>query len=170
MVNKLYVNPEASRTWTDAATGGDELLDLGGLAADGVVMGSFHDLGVAPRSEFYMYELFIDSFDTVPVIGQGILAYLSFSNTTTGFDGKPTTDPTTTAEGVMTADQLRNCLWLDGALVYSTGVGNEMKISGKVRIPFRYVSPIVHNDTDDPFDSTSESHSFILTPIPPELQ
>lgn len=170
MVNKLYINPETAITW--ANSGGDELLDLGGTGggADGVVMGSFLDLGSAARSEFYMYELTIDGFDTAPVIGESVLLYLAFSNATTNFDGNPTTDPTTTAEGTMTTDQLRNVLLLDAASVYSTTAANELKISGTVRIPFRYVSPVVHNNTVDKLLSTSDAHTFILTPIPPELQ
>lgn len=170
MVNKIYINPETAVTWTNS--GGDELMDLGaGGGADGVVMGSFLDLGSAARSEFYMYELTIDGFDTAPVIGESVLLYLSFSNATTNFDGNPTTDPTTSAEGTMTTDQLRNLLGpIAAASVYSTTAANELKVSGTVRIPFHYVSPVVHNDTADKLLSTSDAHTFILTPIPPELQ
>ncbi len=168
MVNKLFINPETSITWTDS--GGDELLDLGGLVADGVVMGSFLDLGSGARSSEYWYELTIDGFDAGPIVGESVLLYLSFSNATTNFDGNPTTDPTATAQGTMTADQLRNVLQLDAAVVYSVTAANELKVSGRVFIGARFVSPVVHNDTIDVLLGTSDAHKFVLTPIPPELQ
>ena len=34
MANKVYINSETAKTWTD--TGGDYTMDLGSLAADGV--------------------------------------------------------------------------------------------------------------------------------------
>lgn len=170
MANKLYIAEEAVRLWTDAGNSPDEALDLGGLAAGAVAMGSFHDLGAAPRAQDYMWELRIDGFATAPVVGEPVLLYLAFSNATTIFDGEPTTDPTTTVEGTMTVAQLRNALFIGAATVYSTTAADELKVSGKVRITHRYVSPVVHNDTADALASASEFHSFKLWPIPPEIQ
>ena len=48
MANKVYIQEETAKTWTD--TGGDYALDLGSLAADGVRVGAQGDLGAAPRS------------------------------------------------------------------------------------------------------------------------
>jgi hypothetical protein len=170
MVNKLYINPETAIDWSDATTGGAELMDAGGLAADAVVMGSFLDRGAGAQPADYMYEVTIDGFDTAPVVGESVLFYLSFSNATTNFDGNPTTDPTTTAEGTMTTDQLRNVKLVDAASVYSTTAANELKVSGIIHIPHRYVAPVLHNNTADALLSTSDAHKVVLTPIPPELQ
>ena len=88
MANKIYQAVETARTWSDAVTSSDELLDLGGLAADGVVCGSFHDLGAAPRSDLYEVEFLIDGFDTAPVVGEMVELWMTQSNATTGFDGQ----------------------------------------------------------------------------------
>jgi len=170
MANKIYIAPETTITWTD--TGGDELLDLGGLAAAGVAMGSFADLGAASRSEWYEAELFIDGWDSAPALGETVVLYFSQSNATTNFDGCPTTDPTTTAQGTMTADQIKNlgapaCI----ATVYSTTPGLNIKARGVIRLTGRYVSPVVQNNSAaDALLSTADAHTVKLTPIPPEVQ
>jgi hypothetical protein len=169
--SKVYINPETVIVWTDATTGGDELLDCGGLAADAVRMGSFADLGAAPRSQWYGFELLIDGFDAPPVVGQDIDLYFPQSIATTNFDGNPTTDPTTTVEGTMTVAQLKNAGIPHGfAIVYSTTAGDELKITGVVRLISRYVAPTIHNNTEDALLSTSDAHKVTLWAIPPEIQ
>jgi len=168
MANKVYIAPETTITWLD--TGGDLDCDLGGLAADGGQMGAYHDMGAASHAEQCEIELLIDGFDTAPVVGETVDLYLSFSNATTNFDGNPTTDPTTTAEGTMTTAQLKNCLFVGSVVVYSTTAGDELKSTFIVRIPSRYVSPVVHNNTVDALLSTADAHSIKLTPCPPEVQ
>ena len=168
--SRTFVDPDATTEWTDAATGGDELLDLGGLAAAGVVMGSYLDLGSLsnrfPKSLDYAYELLIDGFATAPIVGETVDLYFSQSNITTNFDGNPTTDPTDTVEGAMVAAALLNLTTAISASVYTTTAGDELKISGTVRLPLRYVSPVLHNDTVDALLGTSDAHSLKLTPLP----
>lgn len=166
--NKVYIAPETAIVWTDS--GGDELLDLGGAAAGTSTMGSFADLGPSSRSEYYNFELLIDGFDTAPVVGESVDLYFSQSIATTNFDGNPTTDPTTSAEGTITIDQLKNCMFVGSAVVYSTTVTDELKSTGIVRLTSRYVSVVVHNNTADALESTSETHKVTLIPIPPEVQ
>lgn len=170
MPSKSYQASETARTWSDAGTTSDELLDLGSLAADGVVMGSFHDLGASPRSDVYEVELLIDGFDTAPVVGEVVELWLSQSNSTTGFDGQPTTDPTTTAQGTMTAEQAENCTFACAARVYSTTAADELQKRATVRITGRYVSPVVINRTADALLGTSDAHLITITPIPQEGQ
>ena len=167
--NKVYVAPETSITWTD--TGGDELLDIGGQSAGAIDMGSFSDLGSGSHAELFNIEVTIDGFDTAPVVGETVDVYLSFSNATTNFDGNPTTDPTTSAEGTITVAQSKNTMAVGSLTVYSTTAGDELKATFQnVRITSRYVSVIVHNNTADALLSTSDAHKVILIPSPPEIQ
>jgi hypothetical protein len=170
MANKIYQAVEADRTWSDAGTGSDELMDLGGLAADGVVCGSYHDLGAAPRTDLYEVELFIDGFDTAPVVGQMVELWFTQSNGTTEFDGQITTDPTDTVEGDATLAQAQNCTFACAVRVYSTTAGDELKRRRTIRLTGRYVAPIVVNRTDDALLSSSDAHMVTLTPIPQEMQ
>jgi len=168
MPSKSYQASETAIVWTD--TGGDELLDLGSLAADGVVMGSFTDLGASPRSDIYEVELHIDGFDTTPVVGEVVELWFSQSNATTGFDGQPTTDPTTSAEGTMTAAQAENCTFACAARVYAATAADEIQKRATIRLTGRYVSAVVINRTADALLGTSDAHTVTLTPIPQEGQ
>lgn len=171
MPNKIYTNSEASRTWSDAATTSDELMDMGGLAASGVVIGSYWDRGAGAKSALYQVELFVDGFATAPVVGEMVDIIISQSNATAGFDGNPTTDPTDTAEGTMTANQAQNCVRLGGARVYSTTAVDELKITiENVRLSSRYIAPVVHNRTADALASTGDAHMVTITPMPDEVQ
>lgn len=168
MASKSYMQVETATEWTDS--GGDKLMDLGGLAADGVVCGAYLDLGAAPRADLYEVEILIDGFDTAPVVGQTIALWFTQSNATTGFDGRITTDPTSSAEGTATAEQASNCLPAGGVRVYSTTAADELQSRRVIRLTGRYVAPIVINHTADALLSTSDSHKIILTPIPQEAQ
>lgn len=168
MANKIYINPETVIEWLN--TGGDLDMDLGGLAADGVQMGAYHDQGAGVRAHRWGFELLIDGFDTAPVVGRSVHLFISQSITTTNFDGNPTTDPTDTAEGTMTVNQLKNCLPSDSAIVYSTTAGDELKVTGEVIITSRYFSPVIHNDTADALLSTADAHSLKMWPLPDEIQ
>ena len=61
-------------------------------------------------------------------------------------------------------------MYLGSASVQTTTAADNLIISGLVNIPFRYVSPVVHNNTADALLGTSDAHKFILTPVPPEVQ
>lgn len=168
MASKIYVAPETTIIWTD--TGGNKLLDLGALAADAVAMGAWLDLGSGSRAIDYEIELFINGFATAPIIGDSIDLYLSQSNAETGFDGVPSTDPTATVEGTMTVAQLVNTKVAGSVTVVSTTAGDNLKNRFIVRLPARYVSPVVHNNTADALLGTADVHTVKLTPIPLEGQ
>jgi len=168
--NQINIVYGTQRTWSDAGTSSDELLDLGGLAAAAVACGSFHDLGASPRPEWYEAELFIDGFDTAPVVGESVDLYFTQSDGTTGFDGAPTTDPTTTAEGTVTENQLKNLLFVVPAIVVSTTAGDDLRVRAVVRLTSRYAAPVIHNNTADALLSSSDAHMITLTPIPPEIE
>ena len=162
MANKVYIQEETSKTWTD--TGGDYALDLGSLAADGVRVGAQCDLGAAPRADQYIYKFVVDGFDTAPVVGKTVDLYLAYSDGTF-VDG----DVGTSDAAGFTAD-LPNLMYVGSASVQTTTAADNLIISGLVNIPFRYVSPVVHNNTADALLGTSDAHKFILTPVPPEVQ
>jgi hypothetical protein len=162
MANKIYINEETSKTWTDTA--GDYTMDLGSLAADAVRVGQRGDLGAAPRADMYAWKLVIDGFDTAPVVGETVDLYLSFS------DGLYEDGRVGTSDAAGSTVQLPNLLFLGAASVQTVTASDELIISGLVNIPFRYVSPVVHNNTADALLGTSDAHKFILTPVPPEVQ
>lgn len=168
MPNKIYQAPEATRTWTDAATGGDELLDLGGLAADAGRVGSAWDRGSASRPEVYAWQLFIDGFDTAPVVGETIDIYIAES------DGTITDGPVgfsdTADSALASTNLLKNLRFIGQAVVRSTTAGDDLVASGRIALSLRHVIPVIHNNTADALLSTSDAHKFILTPLPPEIQ
>lgn len=163
MVNKVYINPETSKTWTD--TGGDYAFDLGGLAADGVRASTYGDLGAAPRSEWFRWQLIIDGFDTAPVVGETVNVYISLSDDATVFDGD-----VSGTDGASSTVVLPNLKYLGTATVQTTTTTDELVVSGIARIPARYVVAVVHNNTADALASSGDAHKFILTPIPAEVQ
>lgn len=168
MPNKVYSAPETSTTWTD--TGGDKVMDLGSLAADGLVMGAYLDRGAGSRATKYRYELIIDGFATAPVVGENVVLMFSQSNDGTKFDGQPTTAPEASSEGTITANQAKNCMYVAAATVYSTTAADELQISGEVILSGRYIAPVIHNRTADALLGTSDSHTLELTPLPDEIQ
>lgn len=146
-------------------TGGNLDMDLGGLAANAVQMGAYLDAGLLPRPKVFRFEFLVDGFDTAPVVGESVDLYFSQSETTTNFDGNPTTDPTPTAEGTMTLAQAKNTLLSGSAVVYSTTAGDEIKITGLVTLTSRFIAPVVHNNTADALLSSADAHSLKLTPL-----
>ena len=164
MVNKVYINPEAVLTWDVGAT--TYALDLGssGGAAGAVRVGARGDLGAAARSEWYQWHLHIDGFDAAPVVGEEIDLYLAFS------DGTNEDGEVGTADADSSAVVLPNLTYIGTATVQTTTAGDNLNVSGIVRIDARYVSPVVHNNTADKLLSTSDAHTFTLTPVPPEIQ
>lgn len=162
MPNKIYIAEEVAKTWTD--TGGDYTIDLGGLAADAVRVGDQGDLGASPRSDQYSWKLVIDGFATAPIVGQTVDLYLAFSDGTNVDADAGTVD----AAGLTT--DLPNLVFLGAASVQTVTAGDSLIISGTVQILQRYVSPVIHNNTDDQMLGTADNHRFILTPTPSEVQ
>lgn len=162
MPNKVYVIPETSHTWTDA--GGDDALDIGGLAADAVRQGDQWDMTASARSDWFEWRMVVDGFDTAPVVGESVDVYLGFS------DGTNHDGDLGTADAAATTVALPNLLFLGSCIVQTTTAANELIASGLVQIRSRYITPVVHNNTADALLSTADAHKFILTPIPTQIQ
>ena len=166
MANKVYLAPETAIIWSDAAyTGETYVMDLGGLAADGAHVGAQGDLGTGSNPQQFHWQFVVDGFDTAPVVGEQVHIFLAFSRDATDIDGD-----VGSADAAAATVDLPNLLHIGTAVVQTTTAGDELIISGIVEIGSRYVSPVVHNDTADVLLSTSDAHTFILTPIPPEIQ
>lgn len=161
MPNKIYINAETAIAWT---VGGTPDIDLGGLAADAVRVGERRDLGSAARAEWYEWRVNIDGFDTVPVVGERVDLYLATS------DGTIEDGDVGALDAVGATVSLPNLTFLGSATVQTTTAADELHASGLIRIAARYVSPVVHNNTADALLGTADAHTFILTPIPPEIQ
>jgi len=168
MANEIYQKRGTSVTWTD--TGGNEELDIGGLAANAVLGGSYYDRGdlsVTPAADEYEWEMVIDGFDTAPVVGETVDLYFAQGNSTTEFDGEVTSNPTDTVDTASgpSVNMLYNMMYAGSCVVHSTTAADELRARGVVRFTSRYFFPVVHNNTADALLSTSDAHKVILTPI-----
>ena len=171
MASKSYQAVETAVAWTDAVTGGDKLMDLGGLTTGAAVMGASLDLTAAPRADLYECRVIIDGLSGTPTIGQVLEVWFSESDSVdAGFDGAPTTDPDATTEGVITSAQAENCTFGGVARVTSTTAADVLQAKFVVRLTSQFVAPVVVNRTDDALNATTESHYVTLTPIPQESQ
>ena len=167
--NKIYIAPETAVTWTDA--GGDEVLDMGGLAADDLAVGSFLDLGANSRSRDYVFTFFVDQFETDPVVGESIDLYWATGTDTANFDGVVTTAPGDSSTGTAVLAETPNFMYAGSAIVTTTTAANaKLRISGFIRFFNRYIFPVVHNNTADALLRTADGHALTLIPVPPEVQ
>ena len=162
MATKIYVSPETALEWTDS--GGDYVIDLGGIAADGVRVGARGDLGAAAHSDTYAWRFVLDGFDTAPVVGETVDIYVSTS------DGTNEDGDVGTADAAGVTVSLPNLMFLGSAVVQTTTAGDNLQVSGIVSLPNRYVSPVIHNNTVDALLSSGDAHKFFLTPMPMESQ
>lgn len=159
--SKVYVLTETAVVWTDTA--GDEDLDLGALAADAGRVGSALDRGASAHSGSYLWELKIDGFDTAPVVGETIDLYFALTNSTTDIPG-PVGYSDTADSALGSTDQLPNLLFAGSAIVRSVTAADDVIISGELHTGFRYIIPVIHNNTADALLGTSDAHTLTLTP------
>lgn len=161
-------NEGTTITWTDS--GGDEELDLGGVDGDAgdVAVGSYHDFGVAPRAVDYRLDIFIDGFDTAPVVGEQVLVYITEGWNTTEFSGPETPNDTTDSTGDV--NRLPNMLGPFPVTVHSTTAADNLRATYEFRSSARYLAPVVHNDTADDLLTTSDAHTVEITPIFPNVE
>ena len=170
MASKTYQQTETSTVWTDAASGGDKLLDMGAMTTSHVRMGAYLDLGASPRADWYEVVVKIDQFLGAPGTGRGIHIRMSQSNSTTGFDGQPTFDPTAISQGTMTLNQMYGCTLVGNLRSTSNDPTDVWQCRFVVRLTGRYVAPVVHNNSGTNTSGSGDNHTITLTPIPPERQ
>lgn len=168
MAGELYQKRGTSLTWTD--TGGDKVLDLGGLTAStGIKAGAYYDRGdlaTTPGPDEYEWVMVIDGFDTAPQEGETVELYFAQSNSSSGdWDGEIAALSSSADTTISDSDLLKNMLFAGGAVVHSTTAADELIARGIVRFSSRYVAPVVWNRVADALLSTSDAHKVILTPI-----
>ena len=157
--------------WGNAIGGGiDEELDLGGADGDAgdVCVGSYRDFGATPRAVDYRLDIFIDGFETAPVVGEQIDVYISESSDGSVFTGPET--PADTADSTGSTARLPNLLGPFPATVWSTTAGNNIVVSYEFRTSARYLAPVVHNNTADDLLATADAHTITITPLFPSVQ
>ena len=164
MANKVYINEETAKTWSDATTGGDYVMDLGSLAAGNVKVGAQGDLGAAPRADQYMFKFVVDGFQTtLSSVGETVDIYLA------GSDGQNIDGDVGTADAGGFTSDLPNLMYVGSASTQDTTAGQKLIISGVIQWTQRYISPVVHNNTSQALKGLADAHKFILTPVPPEV-
>lgn len=166
MANEIYLVRGTAITWTDS--GGDEVLDLGALAADGVRVGAYHDWGTGAQPDAYYWELDIDGFNTAPVVGEAVNFYLCESLDATLWTGPES--PSDTSDGAGATNRLPNLKLIGAAIVRSTTAGDNLVASGSFQSAARYVSPVIHNNTADALLSTADNHELHITPVYYQMQ
>ena len=164
MPDKVYINPETSLLFADTAQAEDYALTLSALAAGAGRISAQADFGAASHSEWFTWRATFQ-MATAGVVGETIDIYLSTSNGTNP-DGE---------EGVADAalgstDSLRNMHYIGSVVVDTTTINTDISASGVCRIPTRYASVVVHNNTADALKTDTAVHGVVLTPIPPEVQ
>lgn len=160
MADELYIDLSAGVTWTD--TGGDEVLDLGNLAAGAVRVGAYRDWGADPRPGLYMLAIDIDGFATAPVVGETVDVYISEGETTTTFSGPES--PSDTTDGAGSTNRLPNLLGPFPVAVHSTNTADNLRKTYIFASFARYHAPVVHNNTADNLLGTSDAHKIIIYP------
>lgn len=168
MAGENYQKHGTPVVWADI--GGDEQLDLGGLAADGILGGSLFDRGdlsATPAPDEYEWQMVIGGFATAPVVGETVDLYFAQGDTPTQFDGQIASNPTDAIDTPVgpTADMLKNMMYAGSAIVHSATASDGLIVRGVVRFSSRYFVPVLHNNTADGLLGTAGVHSITLTPI-----
>ena len=162
MPSKIYINPEATTTWTDAT--GDLAMTLNNLASGAGRQGAQKDLGSAARPFWYEWRAFVE-FATTPVIGERVDIFLKTSDGT-----HPDNDDGTGNIAVSNEAKLRNLQYIGSVLVDEAALTVEMVAAGVVQIAARYVNPVFWNRTADNLVASNNQSGFVLTPLPFEIQ
>lgn len=171
MPSKNYINTETAFVWGESGGSGvTKLMDLGGLAANAVACGAYQDLGAAPRSDLFEVEIYIDGFGGAITVGTTVDLFVLQSNDGTNFDGMPTTAPTASVQGTVTALEARNGYYAGSVFAHVTTAGQQLRARFVCRFTSRYICPVVINRTSQALLASGDDHRVIITPIPYESQ
>jgi hypothetical protein len=166
MANKIYVAPETVVSWKN--TGGTEILTLTSLGASGGCrIGEEHDFGSASHARKYGIRL-RTKFATEPVLREIIEVFIARGDGTYRDGDIGGSDAALTIDS--TDDRTLAMLPVMMNLVYHQDSTEEFIYYGEFECGFRYLSPVVVNQTADALSATAADHELMIWPLPDEVQ
>lgn len=166
MVNQIKQNVGTAITWRDS--GGDYAITMDDLAAVTGRIGARGDLGAWPRAKrwrWYCEAAWVAS----PTVDQALEFYYAGWDTDT--PGSPWAQ-VSASDSALTVAQLKNCFFV-GAVVVQAASTAIMSAGGIIEnIPFRYISPILYNNSSTKAlaDVATTPVILRLTPLLDEVQ
>lgn len=164
MPNLIYATRETGIVFADSAQTPDATITLSGLGADAARISARYDLGAADKSRLYDWRATFQ-MNTAPVVGETIDFYLSTSDGT-----DPDGQSGTSDAGVSSTNKLLNMHYIGSLVIDTTSDTTDITGSGQCVITSRYISLVVHNNTADGIKASTSANSFVLTPVPDEIQ
>lgn len=163
--NQVLIGRETPIVFSDATTGGDLVIDCGGLAAGSVRQSQQWDRGVSgPYPEIIEVRFIVDGFTANPVKGESIDLYVGFS------DGINHDGPLGTGDAASSIDFLPNLDPVVSAVVRSTVAADQIVVSKRIYTASRFVTFAVHNNTAaNTLKSSGDAHKIICTQTPHEV-
>lgn len=166
MANNVYVTEEASVVF--APSGGDEPFTITSLASGAARVSDQYDFGASAHSEWFLVKLETKSGGT-PVVGERLDLFCALANN--GAAAETDGDVSQTDSALSSPGNVTPNLQFVGSLfVQSTSTSQETRKSWIVRIPTRYVSFVLVNNTSQALSGTAGDHTVTMTPIPPQIQ
>lgn len=162
MANKIYIARETAITFK--GSGGDVVITLNNLATGVARISAQKDNGAGSKALEYEVRAVME-FETVPVVGETVDLYLVTSDGTDPDGQEGTSDADVGDNG-----SLKNMTFIGSVIVTTATVDHQMTASFIIRIPTRYYSIVVHNNTADNLQATANTCWVIVTPIPYEVQ
>jgi hypothetical protein len=164
MANKIYTAPESTIVFADSAQTPDETLTLANLAAGSARISARHDRGAGARATLFEWRASCQ-FAATGTVGETIDLFVSSSDGT-----HPDGEEGTADAALSSTEKLRNLIYAGSIVVDVTTANADITASGVVRVPARYLSIVVHNNTSQALRNDTSVHRVSLTPIPDELQ
>ena len=161
MANAVY---QQIGTAVDFSSAGDVVFSAASVAFAAGRKSAQWDRGVSPQSEEYAWRA-KTKLQATPVLGQTIDFYIATS------DGTIIDGTTTAGDAAFTdIDALKNMLFI-GSIVVDTTTTDSIQSSGMFRMLSRYGVLVMWNATAaETLSATAGDHSFIVTPVYPEVQ
>jgi hypothetical protein len=169
MAGEVYVEDGATITWGDS--GQTYTMTLQNLATVAGRVGARADLGAWPRPLFFRWHLDVE-WATAPTIDQAVELYFGGWDNDTGPANPqgqlPATD-TGYAAGNAGLSKRKN-LFFAGVVTAETAAVGPFSNSDIIRLPNRYVSPMIYNGGGTALKNTANACVLRLTPIYSQVQ
>ena len=161
MANKVFIARGTPVVFQES--GGDAVITLLNMLTGVARVSARYDQGAGSTSEWWEWRATFQ-FDTTPVLGESVDLYLALS------DGTLEDGDVGTADAAVLTPVLRNLVFIGSVVVQVATATVDQRASGICRIPSRYFSLVVHNNTADSLENTANVNTITMTPIPPEIQ